>query len=56
MSSDGSQSTSSSGASVVTLRIALEVDMAVAEQEVQAGIQTATSLLPGDLPAPPIFR
>lgn len=49
-------STSSSGASVVTLRFALEVDMAVAEQEVQAGIQTATSLLPGDLPAPPIYR
>ena len=49
-------STSSSGASVVTLRFALEVDLAVAEQEVQAGIQTAASLLPDDLPAPPIYR
>jgi len=49
-------STSSGGASVVTLRFALEVDMAVAEQEVQAAIQTAASLLPDDLPTPPVYR
>ncbi len=49
-------STSSAGTSVVTLRFSLEVDLAVAEQEVQAGIQTAASLLPQDLPTPPIYR
>ncbi|MDP1270725.1 efflux RND transporter permease subunit, partial [Klebsiella pneumoniae] len=49
-------SSSSGGASVITLRFALEVGMAVAEQEVQAAIQTAASLLPADLPSPPIYR
>lgn len=49
-------STSSGGASVLTLRFALEVDMGVAEQEVQAAMNTAASLLPNDLPAPPIYR
>lgn len=49
-------STSSAGASVITLQFALEVDLGVAEQEVQAAINTADSLLPNDLPAPPIYR
>ncbi|GGC02712.1 multidrug transporter [Oxalicibacterium flavum] len=49
-------STSSSGVSVVTLKFELEVDMGVAEQDVQAAIQTAASLLPSDLPTPPIYR
>ena len=49
-------SASSNGASVLTLQFALVVDMAVAEQEVQAAINTAGSLLPNDLPAPPIYR
>ncbi|MBW7899868.1 MAG: efflux RND transporter permease subunit [Rhodocyclaceae bacterium] len=49
-------STSSGGASAITLRFSLEVEMAVAEQEVQAAIQTAASLLPADLPTPPIYR
>ncbi len=49
-------STSSAGASVVTLQFGLEVDLGVAEQEVQAAINTADSLLPNDLPAPPIYR
>ncbi|RMX06362.1 multidrug transporter subunit MdtC [Corticibacter populi] len=49
-------STSSGGASVLTLRFALQVDMGVAEQEVQAAMNTASSLLPDDLPAPPIYR
>ena len=49
-------STSSAGASVITLQFALEVDLGVAEQEVQAAINTAQSLLPNDLPAPPIYR
>src|SRR5690554_4231061 len=49
-------STSSAGASVITLQFGLEVDLGVAEQEVQAAINTADSLLPNDLPAPPIYR
>jgi len=49
-------STSSAGASVITLQFALDLDMGVAEQEVQAAISAAGSLLPGDLPAPPVYR
>lgn len=48
-------SQSSGGASVVTLRFGLDMAMDVAEQEVQAAINNATSLLPSDLPAPPIY-
>tara|TARA_R110000822_G_scaffold87404_11_gene203308 strand:- start:97100 stop:100198 length:3099 start_codon:yes stop_codon:yes gene_type:complete len=49
-------STSSGGASVITLQFALEVDLGVAEQEVQAALNAADSLLPNDLPTPPIYR
>lgn len=49
-------STSSGGASVITMKFALEVDLGVAEQDVQAALQSANSLLPSDLPAPPIYR
>ena len=49
-------STSAAGASVITLQFALEVDLGVAEQEVQAALNTAASLLPEDLPTPPIYR
>ncbi|MEH8022130.1 multidrug efflux RND transporter permease subunit [Rheinheimera metallidurans] len=49
-------SSSSAGASVITLQFALVVEMGVAEQEVQAAINTASSLLPSDLPTPPIYR
>jgi len=49
-------SMSAAGASVITLQFALELDLGVAEQEVQAAISTAGSLLPGDLPAPPVYR
>ena len=49
-------STSSGGASVITLQFALEVDLGVAEQEVQAAINAANSFLPGDLPMPPVYR
>ncbi|HEY5364211.1 MAG TPA: efflux RND transporter permease subunit, partial [Aestuariivirga sp.] len=48
-------SQSSAGASVVTLRFGLDIDIDVAEQEVQAAINAAGNLLPGDLPAPPIY-
>ncbi|MEE4686261.1 MdtB/MuxB family multidrug efflux RND transporter permease subunit [Pseudomonas alliivorans] len=49
-------STSSGGASVITLRFSLEINMDVAEQEVQAAINGATNLLPNDLPAPPVYN
>lgn len=48
-------SQSSGGASVVTLQFQLELPLDVAEQEVQAAINAATNLLPGDLPYPPIY-
>ena len=48
-------STSSAGASVITLQFALDLSLDVAEQEVQAAINAASNLLPSDLPAPPIY-
>jgi multidrug efflux pump len=49
-------STSSGGASVITLRFDLNVKLDVAEQEVQAAINGASNLLPSDLPAPPVYN
>jgi multidrug efflux pump len=49
-------STSSGGASVITLQFSLALSLDVAEQEVQAAINAATSLLPADLPSPPIYN
>ncbi len=46
---------SSGGASVITLRFSLSMSLDVAEQEVQAAINQANSLLPTDLPAPPVY-
>jgi len=48
-------STSSGGASFITLQFDLELDIDVAEQEVQAAIDAAQNLIPQDLPAPPIY-
>jgi multidrug efflux pump len=48
-------STSSAGASVVTLQFGLDLTLDIAEQEVQAAINAAGTLLPSDLPAPPIY-
>src|SRR5712691_5139192 len=48
-------STSSSGASLVTLQFNLDLNIDVAEQQVQAAINTAASYLPRDLPTPPIY-
>jgi len=48
-------SSSSAGASVITLQFNLELTLDVAEQEVQAAINAASTLLPSDLPAPPIY-
>ena len=48
-------STSSGGASVITLQFSLDLSLDIAEQEVQAAINAAGNLLPSDLPAPPIY-
>ena len=47
-------STSSGGASVITLQFSLALSLDIAEQEVQAAINAAGSFLPADLPNPPI--
>ena len=48
-------STSSSGASVITLQFTLELSLDVAEQQVQAAINAAFTYLPRDLPIPPVY-
>jgi multidrug efflux pump len=48
-------SISSGGASVIVLQFSLDLSLDVAEQEVQAAINAANSLLPSDLPSPPIY-
>ncbi|WP_277620475.1 MdtB/MuxB family multidrug efflux RND transporter permease subunit [Chromobacterium sphagni] len=49
-------SSSSGGASVITLQFSLDLTLDVAEQEVQAAINAAGNLLPADLPSPPIYN
>jgi multidrug efflux pump len=48
-------STSSFGSSIVVLQFNLDESMDVAEQEVQASINAASTFLPRDLPNPPIY-
>jgi multidrug efflux pump len=48
-------STSSAGASVITLQFNLALNLDVAEQNVQQAINAANSLLPSGLPAPPVY-
>ncbi len=48
-------STSSFGASLVTLQFVLEYQIDVAEQQVQAAINAAATYLPRDLPNPPVY-
>jgi multidrug efflux pump len=48
-------STSSFGGSLITLQFDLKQDIDVAEQEVQAAINAATTYLPKDLPNPPVY-
>ena len=52
---DQMSSTSSAGASVITLQFDLSLPIDIAEQQVQAAISAAQSLVPQDLPAPPIY-
>jgi multidrug efflux pump len=48
-------STSSDGSSVIVLQFALDLNIDVAEQEVQAAINAAQGYLPTDLPVPPVY-
>ncbi|HET9795754.1 MAG TPA: efflux RND transporter permease subunit, partial [Thermoanaerobaculia bacterium] len=48
-------SNSSEGSSVITLQFVLNLNIDVAEQEVQAAINAAGTYLPADLPNPPIY-
>src|SRR5213076_1119304 len=48
-------STSSGGASVITLQFDLKIELDSAEQEVQAAINAGSNFLPSDLPSPPIY-
>ena len=49
-------SSSSAGASVITLQFVLNLDLDIAEQTVQAAINSANNFLPNDLPLPPIYN
>ena len=48
-------STSSDGSSIITLQFVLDLNIDVAEQQVQAAINASGSFLPRDLPNPPIY-
>ena len=48
-------STSAGGVSVIVLQFSLQLDIDVAEQEVQAAINASQSLLPSVLPVPPVY-
>src|SRR6476660_7409424 len=48
-------SISSFGSSIITLQFNLELNIDIAEQEVQAAINSASNLLPQGLPNPPIY-
>ena len=48
-------STSAAGVSIVTLQFGLGLALDIAEQQVQAAINAGASLLPADLPAPPVY-
>lgn len=49
-------SASSGGGSSITLRFDLSLSLDTTEQEVQAAINAAASLLPKDLPQPPVYN
>lgn len=48
-------STSSAGASVITLQFALNLDLDIAQQTVQAAMNAAANFLPADLPQAPVY-
>ncbi len=49
-------SNSSGGTSAITLQFSLDLPLEAAEQSVQAAINAASSLLPSDLPASPVYN
>ncbi|HAZ42404.1 MAG TPA: hypothetical protein DCY52_09065, partial [Methylococcaceae bacterium] len=49
-------SSSAYGVSTITLRFNLDLNIDVAEQQVQAAINTAYTYLPRDLPTPPVYN
>ena len=49
-------STSSGGGSIITLQFSLSESIDVAQQDVQAAINAASSYLPANLPNPPIYN
>ena len=49
-------STSSFGSSIVTLQFGLDLNIDIAEQEVQASINSSGTYLPRDLPNPPVYN
>ncbi len=49
-------SSSSDGASVITLQFNLSLNIDVAEQDVQAAINAAQNYLPAQLPVPPVYN
>lgn len=49
-------SSSSGGASRITLQFDLDLPLAIAEQEVQSAMSAASNMLPPDLPSPPLYN
>lgn len=49
-------SNSMAGASVITLKFGLDIEMSVAEQEVQAALNAASNSIPDELPMPPVYN
>jgi multidrug efflux pump len=49
-------STSAGGVSVIVLQFNLTLGLDVAEEEVQSSINSSQSLLPSDLPTPPVYN
>ncbi len=49
-------SSSSGGTSRITLTFDLDLSLGIAEQEVQAAINAASTMLPSDLPSPPLYN
>ena len=49
-------STSSGGVSVIVLQFDLSLSLDIAEEEVQSAINGGQSLLPSDLPVPPVYN
>ena len=48
-------SASSAGSSIITMQFVLDLNIDVAEQQVQAAVNAAGTYLPRDLPSPPIY-